>query len=170
MDRNPAPERRNDGLAEAWAEFCSKVPWVWFATLTFDDARHKWGDENRERAVRLWLNRIDRAANRADGPVKPAIIRRVYAAGSTELTCAKAVHFHLLVGGVGHSFRFFWMEEWNRMAGFARIYAYDQGRAEMNKYCFKYVCKGGHNAESWWHNLEIPCIVSPNRVAKLGKL
>lgn len=147
-----------DDLAEAWAMYCRNIPWSWFATLTFDPARRGWGEENQERTLVQWLTRIDEGCREQQqrGTPLPPIIGRVYAAGSSELTCAGMRHYHLLVGGVGSLRRLLYMDVWNYMAGYARIYPFDATRAEMNRYCFKYCCKGGHHAESWWYRLEIP--------------
>jgi hypothetical protein len=51
-------------------------------------------------------------------------------------------HMHLLIGNVAHLRRLYWMDEWNRRAGYARILPFDD-RKGAAFYVAKYITKQG---------------------------
>jgi hypothetical protein len=63
-------------------------------------------------------------------------------ARATELQRRGAIHFHALVAGVGDLRRLTMMDEWAKLAGWARIRAV-QRQDLVRKYVSKYVAKGG---------------------------
>lgn len=61
-----------------------------------------------------------------------------------ELQRRGVIHYHALLGGAGldELRRLSWMDEWDRLAGYARIERPENGAA-VRAYCAKYVAKGG---------------------------
>ena len=68
----------------------------------------------------------------------------VYWARASELQQRGVLHFHVLMGGDGlaQERRLDWMDEWNELAGFARIEVPESTGAVLS-YCSKYVVKDG---------------------------
>jgi hypothetical protein len=54
--------------------------------------------------------------------------------------CFGRFHMHLLIGNVAHLRRLYWMDEWNRRAGYARILPFD-GTKGAAFYVAKYITK-----------------------------
>jgi hypothetical protein len=49
---------------------------------------------------------------------------------------------HMLIGNVAHLRRLYWMDEWNRRAGYARILPFDDSKGAVF-YIAKYITKQG---------------------------
>lgn len=116
-------------LREAWGQFLSQFPWDWFVNLTFR------GEVPTFRAYRI----VDK------------FLRDLEAAASVPIHWFRAdeygtrfgkFHMHLLIGNVAHLRRLYWMDEWNRRAGYARILPFDSGKGAVF-YVAKYITKQG---------------------------
>jgi hypothetical protein len=125
-------------LAREWTVFLSRWPWDWFATMTFRGDPHP---ERAEKAWRLWCSKVNRALY---GPRWHAKGRGVGWCRATELQQRGAIHFHaLLVFPEPVALRrFAFMDEWNALAGYARIEPPKRSDA-VAAYCAKYVVKDG---------------------------
>ena len=142
-------------LKESWAEFINQWRWQWWITLTFRDnvtrktAQRKWNQ---------WLRSIEKELKDEVGYFR-----------ASELQSARNVlHFHSLVLNIDRlerysidnylraekwfeqhkaretidqlAVRFHWMDKWNEIAGFARIYKYDPTKG-AHWYLCKYITK-----------------------------
>ena len=123
-------------VRDAWAEFLGRWAWEWFCTLTFSEAVHP---EKGEKCFRVWIARVN---DRVFGRHWRRRKRGVTWARATELQRRGAIHFHALVAGVGDLRRLTMMDEWAKLAGWARIRAV-QRQDLVRKYVSKYVAKGG---------------------------
>ncbi len=128
-------------LADSWGQFLSQFSWDWFVTLTFrGDPSQPWGRGFRRdsqvssfHAHRLFA-RFMRDLERSSG-------QPIYWFRGDEYGLVNGrFHIHALVGNVAAERRLYWMDRWERLAGFARILPFDpeQGAAH---YCAKYVTK-----------------------------
>ena len=134
-------------LAEAWGQFLSPFPWDWFCTFTF-----------RVRVEPAWTacGRSDRG-HQSDGQVSTFSAHRLFARFMRDVEAASGqpafwfrgdeygpaggrFHIHALVGNVAAERRLYWMDEWNRRAGYARILPFEAGRGAAY-YVSKYVVK-----------------------------
>lgn len=124
---------------DAWAAFLERQPWDWFCTLTFrGDAVHP---EAADKRFRMWLSKVNRELY---GPRWWKHGQGVRWVRALEMQRRGVLHYHALIGGAGvdELRRLVWMDEWNRLAGFARIEPPRDGEA-VRRYCAKYVAKGG---------------------------
>jgi len=146
IDRRDEPE-----LLRAWMQFLSRWKWDWFATLTFrfdDDSSPSYRTkvrhpllhpERADKVSRVWVSKINRAlfgprwARHGDG---------VWWIRAEELQRRGVLHYHSLLGGVSELKRLTWMDEWDKLAGYARIEPPKNSRA-VRSYCAKYVLKDG---------------------------
>jgi hypothetical protein len=127
-----------DELQEQWAAFTDRWPWSWFATNTFREETHP------EAAGKVWdlfIHKLNREifgvryTNRAGEGV-------IWVRG-LEYQRRRVIHFHALIGRVPDFVRRLdWVDEWNDLAGFARIFPYDPAKG-ARFYLSKYVLKGG---------------------------
>lgn len=128
-------------LAEAWGEFLSGYPWDWFCTFTF-----RGGDEQPWRrgfprdsqissfsAHRMFARLMRDVARESGQPV-------FWFRGDEYGPSGGRLHIHALVGNVAAEKRLYWMDEWNRRAGYARILPFEAGKGAAY-YCSKYVTK-----------------------------
>jgi len=145
-------------LRETWAEWLNGYSWDWWVTLTFRDkvtrktANRKWNkwfralekelddkvgyfrctELQKHREVlhfhSLMLN-LARLHTRTLGNWLKAekVLKKAISSPSTEEIEQLAV-------------RFYWMDQWNEIAGFARIYKYDPTRGAHHYLC-KYITK-----------------------------
>jgi hypothetical protein len=114
-------------LTEAWGEFLSQFSWDWFVTLTFRD------EVKSFRAHRLFGYLMRDLETAAGVPI--------FWFRSDEIgECGGRFHMHALIGNVAHLRRLYWMDEWNRRAGYARILPFDCRRGAAY-YVAKYVTK-----------------------------
>jgi len=130
--------RPQSALVQAWATFLGRWSWDWFATLTFRGEVHP---EAADKRFRVWVSKINRALY---GPRWWKHGQGVRWVRALETQRRGVIHYHALLGGVGvdELRRLSWMDEWNRLAGYARIEPPADGAA-VRGYCAKYVAKGG---------------------------
>jgi len=123
-------------LSEAWLSFLSRWRWEWIAHLTFREDVHP---EAADKVFRVWLSKLNRELfgkrwyKRGQGVVWVRGLERQRRG---------VIHFHSLLAGVGDARRLTWMDEWNKLAGFARIWPVASQRQAV-QYVTKYVVKGG---------------------------
>ena len=137
FDDSPAPS--TDALTEGWSNFLGRWSWDWFATLTFrGDAVHP---EAADKRFRVWTSKINRTLY---GPRWFKHEKGVRWVRALEHQRRGVIHFHALLGAdrLADLRRLSWMDEWNDIAGFARIEPPRNSEA-VRDYCAKYVVKGG---------------------------
>ena len=107
-------------------------------TLTFRGDVHP---EAAGKRFHVWISRINRRLYGRGWHERGEGIRWVR---TSEPTRRSVLHFHALIGGddVDELRRLSWMDEWDKLAGFARIEAPRSGEA-VRHYCAKYVVKRG---------------------------
>lgn len=140
-------------LSEAWGQFLSQFPWDWFVTLTF---REPVPSFRAYRMFRRFVADIERAAGL---PIAWFLVFE-YGARNGRL------HIHALMSNTAHLSRLWWLDEWNRRAGYARILPFDCRRGAVY-YCAKYVTKGIGE----WELVGLPGIIQsalPLSVPKSG--
>jgi hypothetical protein len=117
-------------LAEAWGQFLSGYPWDWFCTFTFRS-----GDDppSSFRAHRLFGSFMRDVTTRSEQPV-------FWFRGDEYGPRGGRLHIHALVGNVAAERRLYWMDQWDRRAGYARILPFDPNKGAAF-YCSKYVTK-----------------------------
>ena len=125
-----------DCLREAWVEFLRPYMWEWFCTFTFREDVHP---EGADKAFRRLMVKLNRKLFGAGWWRKGESVQYVRA---LEYQKRGVIHFHALFSNVGNADRFRVMEDWEELAGFARIYPPRNADAVM-RYCAKYVVKGG---------------------------
>ena len=131
------PSRFPDRVRAAWAELLTRWSWEWFCTLTFSNPRVH--PERANKAFRVWLAIANRTLfgrrwhKRGEG---------VTWARGLELQQRGTIHFHVLVAGVADLRRLTMMDEWARLAGWARIRPVES-QERVARYVAKYVAKGG---------------------------
>ena len=129
---------RKKELADAYGEFINDWPWDWFGTFTFREAIHPESANKIFNRYTHYLNRSMYGVRYTNRPNDGAIIVR-----GSEWQGRGVLHYHALIGRIAKGVRRFeWMEQWNKMAGFARIYPYNPNRG-ARYYLGKYVIKGG---------------------------
>ena len=137
FDDSPAPS--TDALTEAWSNLIGRWSWDWFATLTFrGDAIHP---EAADKRFRVLISKINRKLH---GPRWSKHGKGVRWVRAREHQRRGVIHFHALLGGdrLAELRRLSWMDEWNELAGYARIEPPRSSQA-VRDYCAKYVVKGG---------------------------
>ena len=137
FDDSPAPS--NDTLTKAWTDLLGRWRWDWFATLTF---RGDWvHPEKANSKFRVWTSRINRTLY---GPRWYKHEKGVWWVRALEHQRRGVIHYHTLLGGdrLADLRRLSWMDEWDKLAGFARIEPPRSSDA-VRTYCAKYVVKGG---------------------------
>jgi len=114
-------------LRDTWAEWLNEYAWDWWCTFTFRDnvtaktANKKWYK---------WLRIAENELNEALGYFRV-----------TETQKARQVlHFPALMLNVKQLRRLTYMDHWNRIAGYARIYAYQKTQGAEH-YLTKYISK-----------------------------
>jgi hypothetical protein len=130
-------------LTEAWGQFLSQFPWDWFVTLTFAEPVPSF------RAYRLF-GQFVRDIEKAAGMRIAWFMAFEYGRRGGRL------HLHALMLNVAHLSRLWWMDEWSRRAGYARILPFDRSRGAAY-YCGKYVTKGSGE----WELVGLPGIIQP---------
>jgi hypothetical protein len=129
---------QGEELVNEWAAFLDHWPWDWFTTNTFREEIHP---ESAGKVWNKWLHQLNREIfgsrywNRPNDGV-------IWARG-LEYQRRGVIHFHGLIGRVPElTAPLVWMDKWNDLAGFARIFPYDPGKG-ARFYLSKYVLKGG---------------------------
>ena len=116
-------------LRNAWGDFLSGVvAWDWFLTLTFREPVPSF------RAYRLFAKFCREIEKAAGQPI-------AWFRGDEYGPRGGRLHLHALMANVAHLRRLDWMDWWERLAGFARITAFDNRRGAAY-YVAKYVTKG----------------------------
>lgn len=132
-------------LHAAYIALLGRFRWDWFCTMTFRD--HVTYPERADKAWRVWISKLNR---RIFGV-------RWYRADDTQILWIRALeyhkggglHIHALIGDARNMNRLVrrldWMDEWNELAGHARIYPISSKHSdhETRRYVTKYVAKGG---------------------------
>jgi len=114
-------------LRDTWALWLNEYAWDWWATFTFRD------NVTAKAANKKWYKWLRIAENELGST--PGYFR------VTETQKARQVlHFHALMLGVSRLRRLTYMDYWNRLSGFCRIYPYQKGRGAEH-YLTKYVTK-----------------------------
>ncbi len=126
-------------LQEAWVTLLSRYSWDWFCSFTFrGEIVHP---ERASKTFNLFLCKINRAifGNRWYKHKKG--IRWVRA---IEMQKRGVLHYHALIAGKGLQDlrRLTFMDEWDELAGYARIEPLRSSQA-VYSYISKYVTKGG---------------------------
>lgn len=136
--RTATPLGNNPALAEAWTTFLEQWSWSWFATLTFREETHP---EAADKRFRVWISKLNRATH---GIRWSKHGRGCYWARALEYQRRGVIHFHALIGGerIADEQRIHWANEWNELAGFARIEV-PRGAHGVVSYAAKYTSKGG---------------------------
>ena len=116
-------------LQEAWGQFLSQFFWAWFVNLTFRDVVPTF---RAYRILAKFLLDLEAAAG------VPIYWFRADEYGAR----LGRFHMHLLIGNVAHLRRLYWMDEWDRRAGYARILPFD-GSKGAAFYIAKYITKQG---------------------------
>ena len=136
------PLSNNKALHRGWITFLQRYEWQWFCTLTFRDMVHP---ESADKRFRTLISKINRKlfGPRWSSKTHETII---WARG-IEYQKRDVMHFHALIGCYTKNLdrctiRRHWADEWNEMAGFARIEKIRSAK-EATRYVTKYVTKGG---------------------------
>ena len=126
-------------IRQAWVEYLGQWVWDWFCTLTF--RKELVHPEAAGKASRFWIAKINRRLYGSRWYKKGEGISWVRA---LEMQRRNVPHYHMLVRGAGVNelLRLYWMDEWEKIAGYARIERPRDANA-VREYCTKYVIKGG---------------------------
>jgi len=137
FDISKTYEFRQD-LKLAWVEFLEKWTWDWFCTFTFRDLIHP---EKADKLFRVWICKINRTLYGSRWYKHGKGIQWVRA---LEMQRRGVLHYHALIGGVGVQDlrRLTFMDEWDELAGFARITPVESANGVIGYVC-KYVLKDG---------------------------
>ncbi len=131
-----AVEYKKPSLPALWAAFLDKPEWQWrwYGHYTFRDVVSPFDGHSHhvypETAVKIW-DRWIHGLNRETYGVKywKDSKKGVVWARGTEFQNRGAIHFHALVGLVPDTVRRLdYIDKWYELAGFARIYSYEQGK------------------------------------------
>lgn len=114
-------------LREAWAEFINKYNWEWWVTLTF---RNKQTSKSANIKWNKWLKALEKELNDHVGYFRVTELQRP----------RNCLHFHALMLNLRGARRLTWMDHWDWLAGYARIYPYEKTKGASHYLC-KYVTK-----------------------------
>lgn len=113
-------------VKKSWGEWLyENWEWEWYATLTF---RENVGIKRADALWRKWYTQLVTETGKDVQYVRFAEWQRHRG----------VLHYHALLLNVKYVRRLKWMDRWNAMAGFARIYAYDSKKG-ATFYLSKYV-------------------------------
>lgn len=134
-------------LSDHWADFLDKPEWRWslYGHFTFRDRNPD------DKGLRKFVH-PESGGKMWDGFIhtmnKEIFGNRYYKrkndgvvwARATELQVRGALHYHAIIGRVPDTLRRLdYVDEWNRVAGFARLYAYEAGKGAehyLSKSCY----------------------------------
>jgi hypothetical protein len=119
----------NRQVQDGWGQFLARFPWDWYFTLTFREL------VSPQQAVRIFRRFARDIEEAADMPIGWFRVSEYGTRGGR-------LHMHGLMLNVAHLSRLWWMDEWNRRAGYARILPYDASKGAAY-YCGKYLTKQG---------------------------
>jgi len=124
-------------ICNAWCQFLGQWQWEWFCTLTFRDIVHP---EAANKSFRYFTSKLNRQLygprwyKKAHGGI-PWV-------RALEYQRRGVIHFHAMFADVAGVRRLTFMDEWGKIAGFARIEAIKDKWA-VRRYITKYVLKDG---------------------------
>jgi len=125
----------NKAIRNAWCEFLGRWDWQWFCTLTFRDIVHP---EAANKSFRYFTSKLNRQL------YGPRWYKKAYGGipwvRALEYQRRGVIHFHALFADVEGVRRLSWMDEWDRIGGYARIEAIKDKwavRRYVTKYCLK---------------------------------
>ncbi len=124
---------------QSWIDFINHWSWNWFCTFTFrGDSVHP---EKADKLFRVFISKINRALYGSRWYKHGQGVKWIRA---IEMQRRGVIHYHALIGGVGVEDlrRLTYMDEWDDMAGYARIEPIDSAEAVI-AYISKYVLKDG---------------------------
>jgi len=131
----PFSKISNKDIREAWCGFLGQWDWQWFCTLTFRDVVHP---ESADKSFRYFTSKLNRQL------YGPRWFRKAHGGipwvRALEYQRRGVIHFHALFADVEGVRRLSWMDEWDHIAGYARIEAIkDKWRVRryVTKYCLK---------------------------------
>lgn len=136
------PLANDKTLHRGWTTFLQWYEWQWFCTLTFRDMVHP---ESADKRFRTLISKLNRELFGPRWSKKPN--ETAYWTRGIEYQKRDVLHFHALVGCHSRDLnscttRRQWADEWNELAGFARIEKIRSAK-EAARYVTKYVTKGG---------------------------
>lgn len=114
-------------LRDIWADFLQQFSWNWFITLTF---RNKVSKQTANRKWNTWLTEIEKEIDAIPGYFRVS-----------EMQARGVLHFHSLMLDVKTLKRLTWMDEWSKIAGYARIFKYEPSRGARFYLCNRYIVK-----------------------------
>ena len=114
-------------LKESWSTFLNNFNWDWWVTLTF---RNKQSTKTANIKWNKWLKRLENEIDNKVGYFRVTELQRP----------RNCIHFHALMLNLKGVRRLTWKDEWDLIAGYARIYPYDKSRGASYYLC-KYVTK-----------------------------
>lgn len=114
-------------LKEAWAEFIEEYTWEWWVSLTFRD---KVSTKTANRKWNKWLKALEKELEDQVGYFRVTELQRP----------RNCLHFHALMLNLKGARRLTWMDRWDLIAGYARIFPYEKSKG-ANHYLCKYVTK-----------------------------
>jgi hypothetical protein len=122
------PERGS--LPDTWASWIKGYDdaWSWYGHFTFRKGTTKHGSVHPEKADKMFRFYVNRLNERIYGRRFRNRNQGVLVARATELgEKGGLLHYHAVLGMIPRELmRMEWKEEWNEIAGFARIFAYDR--------------------------------------------
>ena len=132
---------RASPLQEAWLDLLGIYPWQWFGNFTFADHVHP---ERANKCWRVFISKLNRSLYGRNWKRKDnqgvAWVRAI------EYQKRGVIHFHALLADIkdmNHTCRrLTWMDEWEALAGYARIYK-PASVEDCTRYVTKYVIKDG---------------------------
>jgi len=148
----------NPSLRQAWAEWLNGYNWDWWITLTF---RNRLTANGANKKWNKWLRSLEKELDDKVGYFRVSEIqkrREVLHFHSLMLNLTR-LHTRTLGNWLKAekilkkrisdpsteeieqlAVRFYWMDQWNKIAGFARIYCYDPNK-KASYYLTKYISK-----------------------------
>ena len=133
---------QHENIRDAWTGFLNTWEWDLFGTFTFrEEPRHA---EVAQKLYRVFVSKVNRDLYGPRWYKKDLGISWTLA---EERQQRGVLHFHTLWGQTGRLYdepdrRFKAMEQWNELAGYARILPIES-QAAVRAYVSKYVVKGG---------------------------
>jgi len=124
-------------IRDAWCGFLGQWDWQWFCTLTFRDVVHP---ESADKSFRYFTSKLNRQL------YGPRWFKKAHGGipwvRALEYQRRGVIHFHAMFADVEGVRRLSWMDEWDEIAGYARIEAI-KDKWRVRRYVTKYVLKDG---------------------------
>lgn len=128
-------------MGRDYAEMLQRPEWGWslFGHLTFREAIHP---EAADKVFNRWVHNINRSIYGSRYWNQKKTKGVLWARGS-EMQKREVLHYHFLMSRVPETVqRLRLMDEWNKLAGFARIHPFETAKGG-EVYVVKYAAKGG---------------------------